>query len=312
MTHHGEINLEQPRSIKVDIINGKHHISRGKLLLRAASAGLRLHTAEAVVQESELKIEDQSQPGTISLGGLAADATASVKVPYSIESDLRDIVVRMEMMYTTVQGDFTYAYNSKISNLLPLAINVQDVFKQNMLFSRFSIGTATSMPLRLFNCYLEGNSKYYADSPSLTNSDLDVFDLQPLSFISKIHKRPGSSSSSKTSETIQRRLYLQMDYGCWDDEIFASIEHLLSTALEGTSFLDFSRILKPTLSSSLRKSFSPQTLEASVLHRQVRLPKFAEVGWEIPLSGLPADQSRKLTEWLSIWHEVCIWWTIKP
>ena len=299
--HYEEISLEQPRSIKVEIINGKHEVSKGKLLLRAASAGLRLHTAEAVVQESEFEITDKTQPGTISFGGLPAGATASVRIPYGLESDLRDIVVRMEVMYTTSEGDFAYACNSKIPILLPLAINVQDVFKQDMLFSRFTIGTATSVPLRVFNCYLEGNSDFYADSPSLTSTELDVFDLQPLSFISRIRHNSGGH----TSDLPQRRLYLQIDYRCLDEEICAVAEKLFYAVLENTPFLEFFRVLKPTLSSALRKTFSAQNLEASVLHREIRLGSFSEFGWEVPLAGLPTDQGEKLAERLRSWHEVC-------
>ena len=300
VVHYEEISLDQPRSIKVEIVNGKQQVTKGKLLLRAASAGLRLHTAEAVVLDSDFEVTDKTQPGTISFGGLLADTTASITIPYGLESDLRDIVVRMEIMYTTSEGDFAYACNSKIPIFLPLAINVQDVFKQNMLFSRFTIGTATSVPFRIFKCCLEGNSAFRADAPSSLSTELDVFDLQPLSFISRIRQRSGSPKNF----SLQRKLYLHIDYRCLDEEICAVAEGLLHAALTNTPFLEFSRILEPTLSSALRRIFSAQNVEASVLYRRVHLGSFSEVGWELPLAGLPTDKGEKLGEWLRNWHEV--------
>ncbi|KAL2041608.1 hypothetical protein N7G274_005392 [Stereocaulon virgatum] len=299
VVHCEETSLDQPRLIKLEIVNGKEQVTKGKLLLRAASAGLRLHTAEAVVLDSDFEITDKTQPGSISFGGLPADTTASIRIPYGLESDLRDIVVRMEVMYTTSEGDFAYACNSKIPIFLPLAINVQDVFKQNMLFSRFTIGTATSVPLRIFKCSLEGNSDFRADAPSFTSTELDVFDLQPLSFISRIRHRSGST----TKISLQRKMYLHIDFRCLDEEICAVAERLFHAALVNTPFLEFSRILEPTLSSALRRTFSAQNVEASVLHRRVHLGSFAEIGWEIPLAGLHTDKGNKLREWLRNWHE---------
>lgn len=306
VTHCEDINLELPRSINVELSSGENDISQGKLLLRAASAGLRLHTAKALVDKGELKITDKIQPGTITFDGLPVGTTAYIRVPYSVENDLKDIVVRLEVTYPTPEGDFTYACNSKISILLPLAINVQDIFKQNDLFSRFTIGTANSVPLRIFNCHLEGNEDFYVDSPALTGTELDVFDLQPLSFISRIKKRLNRQKGLGKSELIKRRLHLQIDFRCLDEEICAAAETLFSAALERSPFQVYSRILKPMLLAALRKSFSVQRLEAGVLQREFHLEKFDEREWELQLSGLAIDQRQLLAAWLKSWHEVRI------
>ena len=312
VTHCEDVNLELPRSINVELSSGENDISQGKLLLRAASAGLRLHTAKAWVDKGDLKITDKNQPGTITFDGLPVGTTAYIRVPYSVENDLKDIVVRVEVTYTTSEGDFTYASNSKISILLPLAINVQDIFKQNILFSRFTIGTANSVPLRIFNCYLEGNEDFYVDSPALTGTELDVFDLQPLSFISRIRKRLDRQKSVGKGELIKRRLRLQIEFRCLDEEICAAAEILFFAALERSPFQVYSRILKPILSATLRKSFSIQRLEAGVLQREFQLEKFDEREWDLYLSGLAIDQRQLLAAWLKTWHEVRISFKYSP
>ena len=306
VTHCEDVNLELPRSINVEISSGENDISQGKLLLRAASAGLRLHTAKASVDKGELKITDKIQSGTITFDGLQAGTTAYIRVPYSVENDLKDIVVRVEVTYTTSEGDFTYASNSKISILLPLAINVQDIFKRNILFSRFTIGTANSVPLRIFNCHLEGNEDFYVDSPALTGVELDVFDQQPLSFISRIRKRLDRQKSMGMGEPLKRRLRLQIEFRCLDEEICAAAENLFFAALERSPFQVYSRVLKPILSATLRKSFSVQRLEAGVLQREFQLDKFNEREWELYLSGIAIDQRQLLAAWLKNWHEVRI------
>ena len=306
VTHCEDVNLDLPRSINVELSSGENDISRGKLLLRAASAGLRLHTAKALVDKGKLTITDRIQPGTIAFVGLLVGTTAYIRVPYSVENDLKDIVVRVEVTYTTSEGDFTYACNSKVSILLPLAINVQDVFKQNILFSRFTIGTANSVPLRIFNCHLEGNEDFYVDSPALTGTELDVFDRQPLSFISRIQRRIDRQKGMGKSKSIKRRLRLQIEFRCLDEESCAAAEILFSAALERSPFQVYSRILRPMLLATLRKSFSVQRLEAGVLQRGFNLEKFDERGWELQLSGLAIDQRQLLATWLKSWHEVRI------
>ena len=300
------VNLELPRLINVELSSGENAISQGKLFLRAASAGLRLHTAKALVDKGELKITDKSQPGIIMFDGLPVGTTACIRVPYSVEDDLKDIDVRVEVTYTTSEGDFTYACNSKVSILLPLAINVQDIFKKNVLFSRFSIGTANSVPLRVFNCYLEGNENFSVNSPALTGVELDLFDLQPLSFVSRTQRRLDRQNGKGKTEAIKRRLYLQIEFRCLDEEICAAAEDVFSAALKCSPFHVYSRILKPVLSATLRKSFSIPRLEASVLQREFYLEKFDEREWESQLSGLAIEQRQLLAAWLKTWHEVRI------
>ena len=302
--HSEYINLELPRSINVEISNGENDVSQGKLLLRAASAGLRLHTAKALVDKGELKIIDKTLPGTITFDGFPVGTKASIRVPYSVEDDLKDIDVRLEVTYTTSEGDFTYACNSKVSILLPLAINVQDIFKKNTLFSRFTIGTANSVPLRIFSCHLEGNENFSVNSPALTGVELDVFDLQPLSFVSRIQKRLDRQNGIGKSEPIKRRLHLQIEFRCLDEEIFATAENLFCAALKRSPFQVYSRILRPMLSAKLRKSFSVQRLEVGILQREFYLGKFDECEWESQISGLAIEQRQLLAVWLKTWHEV--------
>ena len=94
------------------------------------------------------------------------------------------------------------------------------------------------------------------DSPALTDTELDVFDLQPLSYISRIRRRLDGQRIRGKGEPIKRRLRLQIEFRCLDEEICAAAELLFFAALERSPLQLYSRILKPILLATLRKSFS--------------------------------------------------------
>ena len=162
--HSEKVHLEQSKSIIVRISSGWNQIFRGRLSLRAASAGLRLHTAQAATRNGIVAITDKSQAGSISFGLFQSNLTAEIDVPYSLESDLKEIIVRAEVTYTAEQGDFVFACGSKISTVLPIIINVRDTFKKSALFSTFTVGTANSVPVKISKCTVEGNEDFSATS----------------------------------------------------------------------------------------------------------------------------------------------------
>ena len=120
--HCKDIHLEKTRSVEITISSGRNDISGGKLSVRAGTAGLRVHTAEAEVSSAQLEITDRSKPDLLLLGELAAESNAKIRAPYTLESDVKEITVRLEVTYTTEHGDFTFACAPRISVLLPLGV----------------------------------------------------------------------------------------------------------------------------------------------------------------------------------------------
>ncbi|CCH44748.1 Transport protein particle [Wickerhamomyces ciferrii] len=69
-----------------------------------------------------------------------------------------------------------------------IAVSVQDIFKKNGLFAKFSIGTADiEFPIRILSCSLQGNDKYKVSS-SMKSSSFIAFGEQPGSYFFKIEK----------------------------------------------------------------------------------------------------------------------------
>ena len=287
------------------ISSGWNQIIQGRLSLRAASAGLRLHTAQAEVRNGKVLITDKVQTGSISFGQILSNNTVDILVPYSLESDLRDIIVRAEVAYATERGEFIYACNSKISTALPITINVRDTFKESTLFSTFTVGTANSIPVKILKCIVEGNEDFSATSQIVNNVQLDVFVRQPLSLVSRICRTSRGKRGLDVCETLQKKLFLHVEYQCLDQKILAAAENVYSKALEATPLQELSRLVVPALLTNLSARFSAQQLEAAGLLHKIEIETFGKDGWgSSDLTGLPPDLGEELASWLKIWHGV--------
>ena len=299
VTHYEAVNLEQQSSIKVIIGTRQNSVIKSKLSLRAASAGLRLHTAEAKALEENTIIIDKAESGTINMANLSPNTETSIIIPYSIESDLREISLRALLEYTTPKGDFTFGCNANISILLPLAINVQDLFKKATLISKFTIGTSSTVPVRVYSCHLDGNPDFRVITPPWKFDELDVFVRQPLTLVSKIVRNKTSSRSPNN------KLFLKVKYRCIDEIIYRTVQRQFEDAIDATPYKKISRALVPVVLASLRSRLAVQDLESICLLREVDLGAFDEWDWESLLAGLSSETCEGLEIWLRRWHEVC-------
>lgn len=304
LTHHNEIHLEKPRSIMVEISSGWNDILQGKLLLRAASAGLRIHTADATLFRGDSTLLDKSQTGSIHFGKVSANSTLVVKLPYALESDLKEITVKIEVSYTTSKGDFIYSCNPRIPILLSLGVSVQDIFQNDALFSRFTISTVNSIPVRITRCHLQSSVDFEVSSPSLTDDVLDIFARQPLSLISRICRRPPSSPRAEKSNKKQKKLILEVEYRCLDQEIFRSVELCLLESLKAANLQKFSRLLIPSLLKDLPSRLTIQEFEVSGLLREISVCQILVSNWNIISTGIQPTCRDQIAIWLMSWGKV--------
>lgn len=305
VSHSEKVHLERSKSIIVKISSGWNEILQGRLSLRAASAGLRLHTAQAELRNAKVAILNQSQPGSISFGHVHSDVTAYIDVPYSLESDLKEIIVRAEVTYATERGEFVYACGSKTSTVLPITINVRDTFKKSALFSTFTVGTANSIPVKILRCTVEGNQDFSATPQILGSGEHDVFARQPLSLVSRIRRTLRGERDLDANQTIQKKLFLHLEYRSLDQEILTVIETVYSKALADTPLQELSRLLLPVLLTTLQSRFSTQQLEMAGLLHEIDLGTFEDYSWgSSVLAGLAPDLCEEVARWLRNWHDV--------
>lgn len=304
MMHHNEIHLEKPRSIIIEISSGWNDITQGKLSLRAASAGLRIHTADAALFRGDSTLLDQSQTGSIYFGKVLANSALVIKFPYALESDLKEITVKIEVSYTTTKGDFIYSCNPRIPILLPLGVSVQDIFQNDALFSRFTISTVNSIPVRVTKCHLQSSVDFEVSSPSLTDDVLDIFARQPLSLISRIHRRSSNSAAADKHNIKQKKISLEVEYQCLDQEIVRSVEWCLLKSLKVANLQGFSRLLIPSLLKDLASRLTAQEFEVSGLIREICVHRVVASNWDMISSGIRPTYRDEIADWLKNWQKV--------
>ena len=262
---------------------------------------MRLQTADAQLIDGESSILDQSQPGMIAFSEISEKKKIKIMVPYKIDADVKVVVVRSEVRYKTPQGEFIYGDSHRISALLPLGVNVQDIFKHSALFSKFAISSATYVPLRVLNCHLDGTLDFKATTPSMDREGLYVFAKQPVSMVYRILQ----TGNTRDSRELQTRLSMLIDYQCLDEEIVTAIEASLVESLGNGEFSPFVNLLRSHLLQGLSSKLPTENLELIGLLREVNLAPYSEYSWDKVLFAVPEPTRSALVKWLEEWHKVC-------
>jgi hypothetical protein len=297
-----DIHIDKLRSIVLSVVAGRNSTESLDLRLKSASAGLRLHTADAEIIESNHSQLDTSQAGMLKLGAVDAGVDVKVRIPYSTERSLDELTVKLEANYQTSQGTFSYLRTSAIAAALPLDVDVNDIFKSQALFSRFSIRTTNATPLRITNVQVE-ESQAYGVQALPCPLPMTVFDKQPASLTYKITRKDAEGSKLNKKEGA---LALTVEYVRADEAIFEKLSDVLEKAVVNSPFAALRRLLVPTLLNRA-KSYAPaQQLEQAVLLNEFQVPSYEATGWRKIFASLTADKRRGLDEWLQEWHSVSV------
>ncbi|KAL9583907.1 MAG: hypothetical protein Q9212_002435 [Teloschistes hypoglaucus] len=297
------IHLGKPRSVEILVSTGRNRITQGRLVLRACSAGLRLHTADAEIRNADTPISTKSRTGSLDLGAFDAASEISVRVPYGLESDLADIKVRTEFTYTVDGREYLHIHSKGLNIQLPLNVNVQDNFQQNALLSNFKIGAAGSIPARISEYNMQSTEMFRVSMSHSIGEPLEIFPRQPLSLVAKIQKSTVDTQITQADLASQSKLLLKLRYACLDKEISTAIEDALSVPLRKSESSDLSRLLLTALSQVIASTLSIHDLETIALSREIPIATFAQYGWESILAGLGPERRAIISSWLVDWHE---------
>ncbi|KAL9593639.1 MAG: hypothetical protein Q9219_007461, partial [cf. Caloplaca sp. 3 TL-2023] len=301
---HPCIYLRKPRSLRVTVAVGCNNISEGKLSLRACSAGLRLHTANAHVQTGDGSRLTQSHTGAMEFGALDAGSELSVQIPFGLENSLEEIKVKVEISYTVKGKEFFYLCTSELSLHLPLSVNVRDNFQDQALFSNFKVETADLVPTRVDEYSVQGTRLLQVGTPSAFGNILTIFRRQPLALVAAIRRDTARLHGTLGMHSDERTLILKIRYACLDQEIMTIIEDALSAALLESQFRDLSRLLVGALRKTLRSKFTIQDLETIALSGAITLAPFQHHDWISVLDGLHPERRVEIFSWLAEWHAV--------
>jgi hypothetical protein len=304
------MHLDRNRFLEIELSSGWNNVTCGELHIRAATAGLRLQISETKLVGGSLEVSQRSEAGVIRFGAMESGSTATVGMPFNLEHEINDISIKLEISYTTENGTFFTATTPTISIFLPLGVNVQDVFKDKALFSKFTISSATSSPLRLLSSRLEKSEVFDAHGGLALSKPVVIFPRQPASILYKITKshsvpksRPGSKQKPKSS------LSLILHYICLEEEIEDAVTGSLRRLFDDASLYPYMRLVIPVVVSELRARISPYDLERTAILNEVSMSVFSSVRWRDHFLGLgrTEDQNEEvaslLTKLLESWQQ---------
>ncbi|KXH53722.1 hypothetical protein CNYM01_08331 [Colletotrichum nymphaeae SA-01] len=260
-----DIQLDKNNSLDLELLTGWNTIKSCELSVKPSTGGLRIISTEATFLGSALEYEKPLEAGLFRFGSISASSAIKMRFPYTIEQDVPSISARVEITYTTDEGTFTYSNVFSVPVALALGVNVQDVFKHNALFSRFSVSTASLSPLRVFKTHLIDSDVFAAHSAAPPNKSIMVFPKQPASLLYKITRKASGNTTPKT----QRTLYLKLHYSVVLDEIIALVEDSLSNFIEESPLSSFSGLLINRVLAEVRFSLSAYDLERAALLGEV-------------------------------------------
>jgi hypothetical protein len=293
--------LDKNNSLELDVLSGWNDITNCEVRIKAASGGLRLMMAEAKVLGS-ISPTGTPEGGVFAFGSIPANSSLTIRFPFTVEQDLVNVAVKVEVSYTTERGTFTLVKTPTVPISLALGVNVQDVFKHHALFSRFTVSTASSSPLRLFQSELLESDLFESHFGIPPEDPVMVFPKQPASLLYKITRKPGSRPGPQS----QKLMYLKLYYSVLYDEIDELIRQSMEDMMKESQFSDFSTLVCCAISSQLQSCLSDYDLERSALVGELQTSFLAEVAWTKHFIGLgkstdggevALELSNLITEW---------------
>lgn len=301
------IHIDQPRSLEIECSSGWNTIQKAEIRLRAASAGLRLRTADATLVHGNITVDNKSRAGVIDFSNMPNNATATFRIPYELENLLPELSVKLEVTYFTTKGEFLLVSSSVIPIELPLDVNVHDHFKGGALFSRFNIKTSNDAPLEVLDVGLESSNEFAVQSPRNVTTPMFVLPKQPVSITYKITTKTPSGKltpQNKQGPNNIQALALTVDYRCLKEVVLSSAERIFTTAIEESSLRRLGRLLVPLLLDRLEHRILPSQFEKITLLEKANIGSFDDMGWYDCIESLPQLIRDDTRRWLKKWHEV--------
>lgn len=300
------VQLDQNNAMDLEVLTGWNDVKTCEIRIRSATGGLRLLTSEAYgLGIGEQPSLTRPEAGLFSFTDLKAGASVKFRIPFTTEQDVSSVSIKIDVTYTTEHGTFTLFKTPSISLALQLGVNVQDVFKHTALYSRFTVSTSTSSPLRLFKSELSDSEIFESKYGVPPGNPVVIFPKQPASLLYRITRKAGSKIGPKTVKTM----YLKLFYSVLQDEIADNIRDSLSAAMKDTPLWQCSRLVINCVLEHLRAVLTPYDLERAAVLGELATGFLAEVIWQKHFYGLGLDSNGE--EMAGVLMEFIVGWTKK-
>lgn len=299
------IQLDKSNCLDLSLSTGWNKLKNCEIRIKPATGGLRLVTQEAAIVGGSVDFAKPPEAGVFYLESLKTETNLTIRFPYTVEQDLGNVVARLEVFYTTESGESHYlAKAATVLVSLAVGVNVQDVFKHNALFSRFSVSTASASPLRIFETELVGTDLFESSTGAPPASTILVFQRQPATFMYKVKRKEGSKLAKRTDKIM----YLKLFYTTLAAEIEELVKKSITAALEDSPLAIFSKVIMVAVGNHVRSELSAHDLERATLLSQISTSFLKDVRWGQYLFGLGAtsgsekDATQATSEFFTAWQ----------
>ncbi|KAK6842979.1 hypothetical protein PG987_003839 [Apiospora arundinis] len=282
------VQLDRNNRVDIEFDSGWNELIKAEVRVKAATSGLRLLTAEGKCLHSadtEYKFARKPEGGLFKFDALPKHAKFKIRFPFTVEQEVLNVSVRIEVTYTTEHGTYLFSATPSIPISLALGVNVQDVFKHKALFSRFTVSTASNSPLRLFKSELVNSDIFESHFGLPMDKAVVVFPKQPASLLYKVTRKAGVKITKKTTKT----LYLKLEYSIVHDEIINLVTDSITQSLAESPLQPYSRLLCDTVTPLVRYDLTAQTLERATLTGAYSTDFLRELNWQRYFVGLGKD-----------------------
>lgn len=275
--------LNKNNSLDLTLSTGWNSLVGCDIRVKPATGGLRLLTTDAAFVDSANRFAKPPEAGVFYLGSVAANASVIVRFPYTVEQDVGVVAARLEVSYKTDSGESFYlAKFSSIPIALPLNVSVQDVFKHDFLFSRFSVSTATSSPLRLYESELIESDLFESSFGAPPSSTVRVFSNQPATLLYRVKRKTAGQPGKGSGKTM----YLKLYYNQLDSEIEQLILFTLAKSLEKSPLASYRRVINAILVDHVRTGLQGHDLERAALLNEVSTNFLSSISWKHHFTGV--------------------------
>lgn len=296
------LHLSETRRLCIELRPGQNEITQCKLRLKTATAGLRLNVHDARVLDRErppdtLRTAREGDTLLMVIDDLKPDSLTAIEMPYTLEiPSTASIAIRVEAGYETERGQSILYETAVVNVLLPVTVNVQDVYRPSCTYSRFTISPSTMVPLNLISCHLEENDYYTIELPETHQDNLIVFPRQPASWTVRLVPKRGDAAQ------MNRRLTLVVDFQSLDDVILSALDHHFTSALVSSTHASAARLLSFHLLEQVRRAWTEQDLEVAGLMQEMEIWNAEDLDWPSVLCGIDRSHRTGLEAWISSWH----------
>ncbi|SCV73847.1 BQ2448_6277 [Microbotryum intermedium] len=277
-----DIHLDQERTAVIRISVGRNQVTRISLKITTGSKELSFayDRSRVVLGQAQLSFAPGVEDTLILETPQGGDKVIEVELPFIGRINDPSLEIGVLAEYLTVKRPATRRLFKRVLPFkiaLPLAVNVQDFFREDRLLSKFSVTTDGVNALRIKSAHLEAvQGVTVKPCRSVKAPVLTILPFQTANFLFNITK--------KSNTSCEDPLRLTLTYCTLEEDIRNRVAVAVETFISTSPFLS---TLEPWLLDSIgNEAVASTSVEEFAIDPHFRSLEFDEALWNARISSL--------------------------